>query len=87
MSKKFYVTICITLMPLMLDALDRLIRKATKKEDLDNLSWINVFVKKFINELFKRIASADVKFQAINSGEKEPEIMTGIDDDQGADIV
>ena len=87
MSKKFYVTICITLMPMVLDALDRLIRKATKKDDLDNLSWINVYLKELINELFKRIAAADVKSQAINSGVKVPEVIPGIDDDQGADIV
>ena len=61
MKQKVLVTIVVTLIPMVLDALDSIIKKATKKDDLDRLHWINVTIKELIEKLFERIPSSQGK--------------------------
>ena len=87
MKQKVLITIVVTLIPMVLDALDGIIKKATKKDDLDRLSWINVTIKELIEKLFERMAEAEVRATALNDMPDGEALAPNFDEAQGSPVV
>lgn len=87
MKQKVLITIVVTLIPMVLDALDGIIKKATKKDDLDRLHWINVTIKELIEKLFERMAEAEVRATALNDMPDGNSLGPDFDEAQGSPVV
>ena len=87
MVKQFYVNMIKTLAPMLLSAIDRFIRKRVKKEDYDDVVWINQFIIALINQFNVKLQMSDVVLTALSRGEEPDTHHPSFDEAQGSPII